>query len=205
VRTDSELLDAWRGGDRPAGNELFDRYFEAVRRFFANKADRDTEDLVQRTFLAVVEGRERFEGRSTFRTYLFAVANNVLREFIRAKRNDRKFDFGTHSVMDLGAGPSSVLVEKQQQRLLLEALRRIPLDFQTVLELYFWERFTGVQLAEVLGVPENTARSRVRRGKELLVEALRELEGDGAVAADTVEGLDAWAASLRERVRMPTA
>jgi len=197
VRPDLELFEAWKGGDKQAGNELFQRHFESIRRFFANKVDREVEDLVQRTFIGCIEGKERFEGRSAFRTYLFAVANNILREFIRKKRRDERVDFGTLSVADLGAGASSIVAEKREQRALLMALRSIPLDFQVVLELYYWERLTGPQLGEVLGVPENTARSRVRRAKELLLEALRKQEQAREVLESTAGDLEGWAASVR--------
>ena len=58
--TDTELLSAWRGGDLECGRTLFERHFDGVRRFFANKLDHGAEDMVQRTFLACVEGRDRF-------------------------------------------------------------------------------------------------------------------------------------------------
>ncbi len=200
VATDAEMLQAWRDGDRKAGNELFQRHFEAIRRFFVNKVDREVEDLVQRTFIGCVEGKDRFEGRSSFRTYLFAVANNILREFYRQKRRDDRLDFQTHSVADLGAGPSSVLADKREQRALLQALRKIPLEFQVALELYYWEKLTGVQLGEALGVPENTARSRVRRGKELLARALTRVEKSRDVLQSTTADLDKWAAGIRDEL-----
>lgn len=203
VADDLELLDAWRAGDRAAGNQLFDRHFESIRRFFANKAGRDTEDLVQRTFLGCIEGSTRFEGRSSFRTFLFGVANNILREHLRRKRRDERIDPATHSVADLGAGPSSIVAKKVEHRLLLEALRSIPVQFQVALELYFWEDLTGTELGEILGLPENTARSRVRRGKELLEKALRGLEARPEDIESTAGNLDRWAADVRDRVLPP--
>lgn len=198
--TDEALLEAWRGGDRRAGNELFQRHFAAIRRFFTNKIDGDAEvgDMVQRTFMACVDARSRFEGRSSFRTFLFAVAHNVLREHYRAQRRAQaQDDVDELSVVDLGASPSSQIEAKREQRALLDALRRIPVAFQVVLELYYWEQLTGVELGEVLGVPEDTARSRVRRGKELLRRALERLEVEKAVVESTVTRLDDWAAAVK--------
>src|SRR5690606_29024835 len=143
---------------------LFQRHFESVRRFFVNKVGRELEDLVQRTFLGCLEGRDRFAGRSSFRSYLFGVANNILREHYRPQIRHARHDvFEEKSVEDMRAGPSTALVRKREERLILEGLRRIPLESQIILELYFWERFSGAQLGEILGVPENTARSRIRR------------------------------------------
>ena len=199
METDEALLDAWKRGDRRAGNELFQRHFEGVRRFFVNKIDRELEDLVQRTFLGCLEARERFAGRSSFRAFLFGVANNILREHYRAKLRDARNDaFEELSVVDMQAGPSTALGRKREERLILEALRRIPLDSQVILELYFWERLTGAQLGDILGIPENTARSRLRRAKELLTRALSRLTSSRALLESTATNLDGWAASLRE-------
>ena len=86
---DAELLEQWRAGDRKAGEALFDRHFDAVARFFRNKVDRGIDDLIQRTFLACVESRDRFRGDSSFRTYAFAVGRHVLGKPGRSKRRPR--------------------------------------------------------------------------------------------------------------------
>lgn len=87
VRSDVDLLEAWRSGDTKAGGELFDRHFASIHRFFHNKVGDGLEDLVQQTFLRCTEGVERFRSDSSFRTYLFGVAHNLLREHIRRKHS----------------------------------------------------------------------------------------------------------------------
>src|SRR5690606_2570480 len=65
---DQELLEAWRAGDRDSGTALFRRYFRQLRRFFYNKVpEGDVEDLMQRTFIALVETPSGFRGESSFR------------------------------------------------------------------------------------------------------------------------------------------
>ncbi|MCA9708401.1 MAG: sigma-70 family RNA polymerase sigma factor, partial [Myxococcales bacterium] len=71
---DEQLLARWRGGDAQAGAALFERYYEAIARFFVNKVGLDCGDLVQATFLGCLEGLERFRGEASFRTLLFAIA-----------------------------------------------------------------------------------------------------------------------------------
>jgi RNA polymerase sigma factor (sigma-70 family) len=197
---DAELLERWREGDKTAGNELFLRHFEPIRRFFLNKAGNAVEDLVQRTFLRLVEGKERFEGRSSFRTFTFGIAYNVLREHYRGHRRAAAGDLDDVSVHDLGAGPLTIAAARQEQRLLLEALRRIPLQHQIVLELYFWEQFSGPELADFLGVPENTARSRIRRAKEVLSEVIGSLAASAGEIESASRNLDGWAESIRAQL-----
>lgn len=197
VANDEALLAAWRDGNKEAGSALFERYYDALARFFANKAGLECADLVQRTFLALVEARARFRGDASFRTFLFATARNVLFKHYRTKRRAPELDFAVTAIFDLGPSPSSLVARRHEQRLLLEALRRIPLEAQIVLELGYWEAMTGKEIAAVLGIPEGTARSRMRRAKQLLAAKLRELAESVELLESTLGDLDSWAAGLR--------
>jgi RNA polymerase sigma-70 factor (ECF subfamily) len=164
--SDLELLEAWRGGDAKAGNALFDRYFDAVFRFFRNKVADHADDLVQQTFLALVQARDRFRGDSSVRTYLFTAARSKLFNYLERRAREGAVDYGVTSCEDLGISPTGVLARDQQQQHLLHALRRLPIELQLALELFYFERVRGPELAEVLGVPEGTVRSRLRRGRD---------------------------------------
>lgn len=166
------LLEAWRAGDRSSGNVLFERYFEPVSRFFVNKVQGDVEDLVQRTFLACVEAQRRFEGRSTFKTFVLAIANNILREHYRKHARSSVVELDDDAFFETRTGAATALERNDRQKRLLAALRRLPLDSQVVLELVYWEKLTGPELGETLDVPENTARSRLRRAKQQLRDQL---------------------------------
>jgi hypothetical protein len=101
VSDDLELLTAWRAGERAAGEALLARHFDAVCRFFHNKVGDDAPDLIQQTFLALCEGRERFRGEAGFRSYVLGVARNVLLAHFRRKRKQaERFDPLEHSVAD---------------------------------------------------------------------------------------------------------
>ena len=76
--TTNTLLLHWRSGNREAGSRLLHRYVPELTGFFGRRSAGNAEELVQRTLLACTQGLGRFEGRSTFRTYLFAIARNRL-------------------------------------------------------------------------------------------------------------------------------
>ena len=198
---DAECLRAWAAGDREAGEELFERHFEAVARFFRNKCDRDHDDLIQATFLGCVESVARFREDSSFRTFLFAIARNVLSKYYRSKRRERaRLDFGSVSAADLGASPSAWMEQGEGARTMLHALRRIPLDSQIALELHYWEGMTGQQIAEVLDIPLGTAKTRLRRARQLLETELARFSNGELKAGYTNTDLDAWARGLRDRL-----
>ncbi len=204
VLSDSELFRAWRGGDGNAGHQLFNRHFDAIYRFFRNKLDTEVEDLVQRTFTACVEGRDRFREESSFRTFLFAVAHNLLKEHLRRKRRSPEpLDLDAVSAVDLGASPLSIMAARSEEKILLQALRQIPIASQTVLELYFWEKMTGREIGALLGVPEDTARSRLRKAKALLEAAIQRIAAAPHDVQSTLSNLDQWAAALRRQLGPP--
>jgi len=191
------VSDAWRDGDRAAGDRLLRRHVDALRRFFRNKVDSDVDDLVQRTFLECVKAKDGFEGRSSFRTFLFTVARRQLFRFYERTRRRLPEELGSVSVADLADSPSQVVAKAVEHQLLLEALRRLPLDQQTVVELHYWEQLSTSELAEVLQLPQGTVKSRLRLARSALLETLAELKPTPRPKHDD---LDRWALALRERV-----
>jgi RNA polymerase sigma-70 factor (ECF subfamily) len=201
VASDLELLDAWRAGDLAAGDRLFQRYFVAVYRFFRHKMGGEIDDVVQRVFLAAAEARERLQEGSSFRSYVFKCARNVLHDQFRAMyRGGAALDAELESLHDLDPSPSAALVEHEDKRLLATALRRIPLDEQLAIELYYWEGLSGSEIAVVLGIPEGTVRTRLRAARMRLAGQLAELQMEPREIESTLGGLDRWAAAVRERV-----
>lgn len=173
--TDEGLMLAWRGGDRAAASQLVERHFDAVVRFFQNKAPDVADDLVQRTFLAIAESNFRAEG--SFRSFLFGVARNVLFEHYRGKAKNARMapDFNESSVMDLAPGVSSAVAKRAELQLLSRALQRVPLELQVLLELYYWEDASIDELAAITGVAAGTVKSRLHRARGLLRDALATL------------------------------
>jgi RNA polymerase sigma factor (sigma-70 family) len=194
--TDLELFDAWTRGVNGAAGELFERHFDALDRFFRNKINEGHDDLVQQTFEAALGSRDRFRRDSSFRTYLFAIAHNVLCGHFRAQKRNSHLEFTEVSACDLAPGPSTVFRARREQQLLLEALRKIPLDYQIVLELYFWEELPGSAISEIVGLPENTVRSRIRKGKQLLLKKLETIASNGDELRTTLDNLEQWARSI---------
>lgn len=194
---DAELFDAWCTGNQQAGAQLFDRHFPAVSRFFRNKVGEDFEDLVQQTFTACLEARDNFRRDSSFRTFLFAIANNVLRTYFRSRRRSR-LEFTEVSAHDILPGPSTIVAKVREQKLLLEALRRIPLEHQVILELFYWENLTAKAVGEIIGESEYTVRNRLRRGKELLRRHMSDIADSNDELESTMGGLERWAKGIHD-------
>lgn len=160
--------------------DIFERHATQVLQFFVNKvhAPADANDLAQETFVRCFQRLRRGDVEHP-RAFLFGVANFVLREYWTANaRNQRRapaaaanddFDPGSLSVVEMGAATtsiSSMLAREQSQRHMLDAMRRLRLDYQNVLELRYWHDLKYSEIAEILGESEQTIGVWIRRAKQ---------------------------------------
>lgn len=200
---DRDLLLAWRSGDSAAGQRLIERHLEPIHRFFSNKVPGATDDLVQKTFLACVEAVEAFEGRASFRSYVFGIARNVLHRHYRENWRDKHNGFdpmvvSMSAVVADDRSPAERVTEREEQRLLLRALRALPLELQTLLELAYWEGLPDRELAEILEVPAGTLKSRLRKARQQLEQLMSTLASSPSLLQSSRLTLDAWAAGIRD-------
>lgn len=200
---DAVLVTAWKGGDHAAGAELFRRYYASVSRFYLSKVGPQGPDLVQRCFLRCLELHTRIRDESGFRCFLFGVARNILLEHYRSARAGARVDFTEQSVEDLSPTPTAELAQGERSQQLMQALRRLPVEQQIVVELYYWEDLNAREIAEIYEVPEPTVRTRLRRAKLRLEQELAALDGSPAVVVETMTNLDTWARRLRDQLSGP--
>lgn len=174
------------------------RHYTSVLRFFELKATAAADDLTQRTFLACMEGRERFRGEGSFKGYLFGIARYVLLEHLRRNdRGGRLVRFGEEEQ----DGPvvtrlSTMVARHQEQQLLLRALVCLPTDMHVALQLYYWEGLPTAAIGEALGVPKSTVTTRLDRARKQLRQQLHTMAKPGAVRTRLLDDLEGWARSV---------
>ena len=195
---DAALLRAWQAGDAAAGNALVRRHFPTLYRFFRSRVDDGVADLVQRTFLACVESRDRLPDGVEFRAWALGIARKQLLMLLRKEHRAGRV-LETRMVSGEARGPtaSAALADGQKQRLLLAALRRLPVDLQLVLELHYWEELPLAEIAIVFEIPTGTVKSRLHRARTSLAEELQRAELDPSGVTSTMQGLETWARALR--------
>ncbi|MFZ6182220.1 RNA polymerase sigma factor [Nannocystis pusilla] len=195
---DRHLLDAWRTGDRKAGQELVERHYPAVYRFFFGKVrDSVCEDLAQQTFEVVCRRRDAFRGDGSFRAYLFGVARFVL---IGWARRQRRFE-PTEDSLPADADPQpGLFADRELVKIVATALRGLALDDQLLIELKDWEHLTQAELAALFEVPQATVARRLQRARARLRAAVERLVDDPALRDRTLRGLESCMESIRLEV-----
>ena len=198
---DDELVRGWKAGDRTAAERLIERHYDAITGFFRTKAGASADDLVQRTFLRCAEGIGNYREESPFRAYLFGIARHVLLEHIRGRARDGQTpDLHTSSIMDLQPGVATLVSKHAEQRLLVAALQRIPVELQIAIELFYWEELPIDELALVLEVPAGTVKSRLHRARVLLREAMDALPSSHEDKESLRSKLASWLSEVREEL-----
>ena len=104
---------------------------------------------------------------ASFRTYLFTIARNELHRLLRTRmRKDDKLDFELSSIAQLVSTPGTKIARNQEHQQLVEALRQLPVDQQTLLELHYWEDMDIAGLAQVFDAPTATIRDPFASSEE---------------------------------------
>jgi len=139
----------------------------------------EAEDVLQTSYLKILDGRARFDGRSSFRTWLFGIVRRTAAEARRRERFGRWLSLvGLSAVLGDGKpDAATALVRSEASRRLELALGKLPPHQREALHLVFYQDMTIAQAAEVLGVSLGTARTHYERGKAGLRRILEEPEG----------------------------
>jgi RNA polymerase sigma-70 factor, ECF subfamily len=154
----------------------------------------DAEDLVQEAALLACRGREGFEAGTNFKAWFFRILTTCFwGKHRRDSRRPSTIDFDDAPALQLyhrsaevglpvdGADPAAVLIDRIGAERVAEALASLPDEFEVVCTLYFMEDFAYQEIAEVLGVPVGTVRSRLHRGRKMLQKALWHVAVDAAL------------------------
>ncbi len=172
---DRHLLAALAGGDLSALHSLYQAYAHTVyQMLLLHTASReDAEDLLQETFLSLVDRGRRVTGIRNVRAYLLKVALNKAGQ-LYGRRSSMRVSVHNISLADTDATlPHDRMEALRVQR----ALEQLPLEQAEVVVLKVWHDCTFAEIAEVLDIPMNTAASRYRYGLEKLQRMLGDDDG----------------------------
>lgn len=176
-RRDAQLLARIAQGDEQALKALFERFGERVFRYAhrlineVSKAEEVTNDVM----LEVWKNAGRFEGRSQVSTWIIGIARNVALNAVRGKRLPLVDMEQVAEPADETAGMDGVDAAEQQSHLhdlLRAALRTLSVEHRDVVELTFFHGFSYPEIAEIVGCPENTVKTRMFHAKRKLRRAL---------------------------------
>ncbi|MDG2039419.1 MAG: sigma-70 family RNA polymerase sigma factor [Ilumatobacter sp.] len=174
-------MAAAQAGDRFALDQLLRRHYDrihAVTRRIAGPT-RDADDATQEAMIKIVRSLPKFDGRSSFATWAYRIATNAALDELRKRR--RRPDLRSirdDEASNAGFEPIDEMSERRigsiADRLALDdALAGLPEDYRSAVVLRDVGDLDYAEIADVLGVPVGTVKSRIARGRRLLAKELR--------------------------------
>lgn len=182
---DEQLMLRYREGDLRAFEELYRRHRLGLYRFIAWRSPRAewVDDVVQDAWASLHHARGRYQPDASFRTYLYQIARNRLLDLLRQHQSVLAADLGTgtdgRDTFDVLAetahdvlSPEQALEQQQQRDSLQRALASLPAEQKEALVLQQFSGLSLEEIAEVVAVPTETVKSRLRYA----IRKLRERE-----------------------------
>ena len=192
--SDEWLIERFKEGDETAFDRLVRRYEQRVYQHayrLTGNAD-DAADVAAEAFLRMYTALKRFRGDAQLSTWLYRIVQNVYFDFYKREQRHQHLplEISTEEdeepmelpIPDESADLDTLLLERERQRVLREAIDRLP-DYQRVVMILFHvEQLSYEEIAVVTGLPLGTIKSRLNRARATLRELLepyRELFGVG--------------------------
>jgi RNA polymerase sigma-70 factor, ECF subfamily len=174
--SDETLVTLIAAGDKTAMRTLYARHSARVFRFLLRVADNaaTAEDLVSETFIDVWRQAGRFEARSKASTWLLGIARHKALSSLRQRRFDQLDDNAIALVPDPSEDPEADVERQSRAAVLRECLRQLPPAQREILDLIYYHEQSIADVARIIGVPENTVKTRAFYARKRLAELLAE-------------------------------
>ena len=172
---DNGLIEAFFSGNEAAFAALVDRHLPMVYKFayrYVANAD-DARDVAQDAFIKAWKNLRRFDASRNFKTWLLAITKNTALDFLKKKKpvlfskieaGDGDLDAFLAPYVPAAEAPDDLVEQKFAGARLTAALAKIPAPYRVVLALRYDEHLKFREIAEVLGEPIDTVKSKHRRG-----------------------------------------
>jgi RNA polymerase sigma-70 factor, ECF subfamily len=178
MKSDLELVEDVKQGDRKAFSELVMRHQRPLLRLTMRflKDQMSAEDVVQESFIKAYEKLNLFEGRSSFKSWLFQIAVNTAKNRLRSMPLEQVNIDDVHLGVDPGA--ESSMVRGDISKMLHAEVDLLPERQRIALTLRIFEDLSFKEIAEIMGCPYDTAKANYRHGLMRLKERLEQLQGE---------------------------
>jgi RNA polymerase sigma-70 factor (ECF subfamily) len=172
--SDEALIGRIANGDRLAMQTLFARHHVRVYRFVLRLVRNPTtaEDVISDVFLDVWRQAGRFEGRSSVPTWLLAMARFKALSALRRKPEDELDEDRADAIEDLSDDPEVSLQKKDKGEVLRACMAELSAEHREVIDLVYYHERSVEDVAQVLGVPEGTVKTRMFYARKRLAEML---------------------------------
>jgi RNA polymerase sigma-70 factor (ECF subfamily) len=173
--SDESLIARIARGDRLAMQVLYGRHHVRVYRFALRlvRKEQVAEDLISDVFLDVWRQAGKFEGRSAVSTWLLAITRFKALSALRKKKDAELDDDMAAAVEDTADNPEVVVAKKDTSEALRKCLTALSQDHREIIDLVYYHEKSVEEVAHIVGIPENTVKTRLFYARKKLAELLK--------------------------------
>jgi RNA polymerase sigma-70 factor (ECF subfamily) len=173
--SDELLIERIAGGDRLAMQVLYARHHVKVFRFVLRltRNESTAEDLISEVFLDVWRQARRFEGRSAVTTWLLAIARFKALSALRGRKEAELDDEKAEAIEDTADDPEVSMQKKDTGDILRKCIAALSPDHREIIDLVYYHEKSVEEVAEIVGIPENTVKTRMFYARKKLAESLK--------------------------------
>jgi RNA polymerase sigma-70 factor (ECF subfamily) len=173
--SDEVLIGRIAGGDRLAMQVLFARHHMRVYRFLLRLVRREAtaEDLVSDVFLDVWRQAGKFEGRSAVSTWMLSIARFKALSALRRKPEEELDEETAAAIEDQSDDPETALAKKDKGALLRQCMIGLSTEHREIIDLVYYHEKSVEEVAEIVGIPEATVKTRMFYARKKLAELLK--------------------------------
>ena len=173
--SDEVLIGRIASGDRLAMQVLFARHHVRVYRFVLRVVRDQTkaEDLISEVFLDVWRQADRFEGRSAVSTWLLAIARFKALSALRRRPDEELDEEAAEAIEDPSDDPEETLAKKDKSSVIRKCLEGLSADHREIIDLVYYHEKSVEEVAEIVGIPEATVKTRMFYARKKLAELLK--------------------------------
>jgi RNA polymerase sigma-70 factor (ECF subfamily) len=174
--SDESLIGRIAQGDRLAMQVLYGRHHVRVYRFALRlvRKEQVAEDLISEVFLDVWRQAGKFEGRSAVSTWLLAITRFKALSALRKKKDAELDDETAAAIEDTSDNPEVTVAKKDTGNVLRNCLAKLSQDHREIVDLVYYHEKSVEEVAEIVGIPENTVKTRLFYARKKLAELLKE-------------------------------
>lgn len=175
TESDEDLVRRIASGDRLAMKVLFSRHQVRVYRFALRLLRDETlaEEVISDVFLDLWRQADRFEERSAVGTWLLAIARNKAWSLLRKRRDVGLDDEFAATIEDDADDPEVVAQKLDKSQAIRTCLSRLSAEHREVVDLVYYHEMSLDEVAAVVGIPENTVKTRLFHARKKLGELLK--------------------------------
>lgn len=168
--SDQQLVELSAGQTGGAYDALVRRYENTLITMLQNRGACEPKDITQESFIKAYLNLDKYNPQYTFGQWITTIARNVHIDQTRRQKNSNQINEFNDNTPCAAPNPEQSIIRSQNQDLLRQQIKTLPLQYQNILHLRFWHEMSYEEIAAKLNIPMGTVKTHIHRARTMLLQ-----------------------------------